>query len=489
MKKVLENLAGELAQYPEIPMAVEAKNKVETAIGAEIWPAMEAAQGAERTLKIIQSGAHTNAELVEALKTTHDAIWSVDPDIDITDEEAYTLALQFYKSHEEGKSEIGWEETVLKASHIGKKVIEHVIKLFEENGKSLDSIDFDEIYFHATLLQWTGDAGFETLKSRRLQKFTAARKLVNIKQNIPSELTDMFGEEVVNRIKKYVPTGTDRLSNWELFYTLTVIPTPEDAAAVNMPYKDYVKLYLEACDQPWEEIGKAHEHLIEKFDKARTLTIRNEDGTNLTMSIDGMTFANSLVLKNIPWSEIFSAPVRESVNGTIVSKGVFKYKDNPVVMKDITLEIKDGEIISWYAVEWNDTLQEILRKPWANYFGEIGIGTNPHLQQQFLDGLLVEKVGGSFHMALGDAYKYKNYNGKPVHLDNGNRSDVHWDLTTMLRNQKSEMILDGEVIQKDGKWLDSKLSVLNEWWGAVDSAKQPKRWKERYPNGYQDKAA
>ncbi len=98
----------------------------------------------------------------------------------------------------------------------------------------------------------------------------------------------------------FAATGRKLVSGGDLFYTLTVIPTPEDAAAVGMDYKEYVQLYLEACDQPWEEIGKAHEKLIEKFDKAKTLTIRNQDGTNLTMSIDGMTFANSLVLKNIP---------------------------------------------------------------------------------------------------------------------------------------------------------------------------------------------
>lgn len=484
MKKILENLAWELAQYNQFPMAIEAKERVEAAIGSSISSSLEAAQLAERTLKIIQSGASTNIDLIKTLEKTKDPLWSADPDINIGDEEAYAIAMQFYKSNQQGKSKNWGQSSVLKASHIGKKIIENVVKIFEENGKTFDAIEFDEWYFHTALIAWTWEAGFDALKTRRLQKFSSASKLVNIRQNPPGALKDMFDEETLKRLKSYIPTWTDRLATGDLFYTLTVIPTPEDAEAIGMPYADYVKLYLEACDQPWEEIGKAHEALIEKFDKAKQLHITNEDGTDITMSIDGMTFANSLVLKNIPWSEIFSAPVRDSVNGTIVSKGVFKYKDSPIVMKDITLKVENGKIIEWFAVEWNEELQRLISQPWADHFGEIWIGTNPHLQQQFLDWLLVEKVGWSFHMAVWAAYEYKEYDGNPVNLDNWSRSDIHWDLTTMLRGKESKMTLDGEIIQKNGKWLDAKLKVLNEWWGALDTEKQPDRWKERYPQGY-----
>ncbi len=148
------------------------------------------------------------------------------------------------------------------------------------------------------------------------------------------------------------------------------------------------------------------------------------------------------------------------------------------------MTIVNGEIVEGFAEEGNEEFQKIIKTPGANFFGEIGIGTNPHLRQQFLDGLLVEKVGGSFHMAIGDAYKYTDYNGKPVNLNNGNESKVHWDITTMLRGQESEMIVDGETVQKNGQWIDPEISVLNEGWGALSSERQPKRWTERYPNGY-----
>jgi aminopeptidase len=84
-------------------------------------------------------------------------------------------------------------------------------------------------------------------------------------------------------------------------------------------------------------------------------------------------------------------------------------------------------------------------------------------------------------MAVGWAYNYPTYNGKPINVDNGNRSKIHWDITTLLRGQNSEIIVDDKVLQKNGLWLDPRLTVLNEWRGAIEKEKQPIWRQKKHP--------
>jgi leucyl aminopeptidase (aminopeptidase T) len=198
-----------------------------------------------------------------------------------------------------------------------------------------------------------------------------------------------------------------------------------------------------------------------------------------------MTFANSVIQKNIPWSEIFSAPIIDSMNGVLVSKGKFSY-NNSWIIEDIVLHIKNGEIIKCSAKHWEKELKEIVF--WIenmNKFWEFWIWTNPHLQRQFLHWLLVEKVSWSFHLALWESYSYKTYDGKKVNLYNWNDTDNHHrDITTILRWKKSGVYIDGTMIQKNWLRVVPWTEVLNEWWGHISAENQPNRWREKYPNGY-----
>lgn len=246
------------------------------------------------------------------------------------------------------------------------------------------------------------------------------------------------------------------------FYTLTTVPTPQDAALDGIAYDAYVDLFFRMCDVDWDAVYQAHRVLIAKLDAGKELRFTNNDGTDVRMDIDGFTFANSCVAKNVPGSEVFSAPRRDSVNGIIVAKGRFSPGDNNEIIKDITMEFKDGYLVRAVAEKNDALLQRVIdTDEGARYVGEIGIGTNPVLQQHVVNGLLVEKIGGSFHVALGAAYEYTDYLGEPVKLDNGNRSVVHWDITTMLVGKQGKMILDGVPIMTDGKFLDPALAYLN----------------------------
>ncbi|HEY8189110.1 MAG TPA: aminopeptidase, partial [Micavibrio sp.] len=273
----------------------------------------------------------------------------------------------------------------------------------------------------------------------------------------------------------------------KIFYTLTVLPTRKDAETDAMDYNDYVKLFFEMCDQPWDAIGQAQQSLIEEFNAATKVHITNNDGTDISMELvdhddSHFTFCNSLIAKNVPGSEIFSAPRRDSVNGTIVAKGRFSDHGAEIV-EDLTLVFNQGRLIDYKAAKGLDSFERSINiDDGARYVGELGIGTNPHLKRHVVNGLLVEKIGGSFHIALGAPYSYTNYMGTPVKVNNGGKSLMHWDITTILNGRGGKIELDDRAIMKEGQWLDSKYDVLNRGWESIPEEQRPEYWKDYYKN-------
>ncbi len=254
-------------------------------------------------------------------------------------------------------------------------------------------------------------------------------------------------------------------SRWCLIYW----PTEEEARLEGLSYENYVKLFFQACNQPWDKIRKAQAKLGNILDKANTLTLtadpNNRDPnkrTKVEMSIKGMTFLNSTIDNNYPGSEVFSSPVKNSVKGQIFAAGTYSY--NGKRMQDILLKIEDGKVISACAKQGEKSLVEILETDeGSRYFGEVAFGTNPGLKRRLFNPLLNEKVGGSFHMALGRSYQNEKQDGKTVKLFNGNVSKIHWDVTIMMRKEYGggAVMIDGKTIQKDGQFLDKGFAVLN----------------------------
>jgi aminopeptidase len=254
-------------------------------------------------------------------------------------------------------------------------------------------------------------------------------------------------------------------TRWCLIYW----PTEREAALEGLSYPEYVDLFLRACDQPWREIHTAQAHLVGMLDAATMLEIEAGSGnpdpdrrTRLRMDIGPMRFVNSTIVRNFPGSEVFSAPVRDSVEGQLFAAGLYDYDGRR--MEDILLRIEQGRIVEARARVGQADLQAVLdTDAGARYFGEVALGTNPGLRRRVLNGLLNEKVGGSFHITPGRAYQFTEYQGQSVVVDNGNRSQVHWDIAVpMLPAYGGGAVrLDGKLIQVDGRFLDPALSVLN----------------------------
>jgi aminopeptidase len=244
------------------------------------------------------------------------------------------------------------------------------------------------------------------------------------------------------------------------FYTLTVLPTPKDAELDGIPYADYIDLFFRMCSVDWTKVDAAHQILIEQLNNASQVRITNDDGTDISMSIDGFTFCNSLVAKNVPGSEVFSGVVRDSVNGVMVGKG--RYMFNGKMMENITLRFEEGRVVSYEAEHGGDVLKDMIETDeGSHYVGELGIGTNPVLRQHLVNGLMVEKIGGSFHLALGQTYRFTDYLDTPVIVDNGNNSAIHEDLTVMLYGKNGKIFLDNKLLMDQGAFLDPRLAYLN----------------------------
>lgn len=244
------------------------------------------------------------------------------------------------------------------------------------------------------------------------------------------------------------------------FYTLTILPTQSDAALDQLPYDDYVDLFFRMCAVDWSAVNEAHQVLIGQLNAGKHLRFTNNDGTDLSMDITGFTFCNSLAFKNVPGSEVFSAPHRESAEGFVSAKGRYLY--NSKLMENLTFRFENGRVVEYTAEKGMDVLTEMMEMDeGAKYIGEIAFGTNPVLRTHLVNGLLTEKIGGSFHFALGTCYKFTDYMGVPVHVNNGNDSAIHEDMTVMLYGKQGCAYLDGELIMQDGRFLDPRLAVLN----------------------------
>jgi len=287
---------------------------------------------------------------------------------------------------------------------------------------------------------------------RRIIALSESPSLSYIDQPISPELENLRQTTFMARLNE---NGLWRSQQ----FTGTFFPSHQEAAEDDLSFEEYVRIYFAMCEVDIAAISKAHEVLIELLNKGEEVHITNSDGTDIRFGIKGMTFLNSLTEANIPGTEVFSAPEREKVNGIIVAKGWFNlpHADHQRV-RDITLEFYKGRIVRAVAEEGEEYLTTTIETDeGSHYLGELALGTNPALTRHVSNGLLVEKIGGSFHVAIGNSYE----NEPTAIIHNGNKSLIHWDITTMLRGRDGMIAIDGEVIMQDGVYLDPRLAYLN----------------------------
>jgi len=227
-------------------------------------------------------------------------------------------------------------------------------------------------------------------------------------------------------------------------------PTSSMAQMANTSTEAFEDFYFDVCNLDYSKMDKAMDALQKKLNSTDKVRIVGP-GTDLAFSIKGIGSKKCSGHMNIPDGEVYSAPVRDSVNGVIhyntpsLNQG-FKYED-------IRFEFKDGKIVKATAND-TDRINKVLdTDEGARYVGEFAMGVNPYIKEPMLDTLFDEKICGSIHFTPGAAYD---------DADNGNKSSVHWDLVLIQRPEYGggEIYFDDELVRKDGKFL-GELEVLN----------------------------
>lgn len=462
---------------------------------------MEMLLQSERLAKIYSAGKQNDAELIAALDNAAPKHWKDMPDLPCDISKQKKLAAVMLQS-------VGLETpptqppTIvrLNPSLLARYPAEAVIQHCTNNGISVDA-EMEDIHFDTLLVNACDGQGIEGLATLFKSRLAVWTHMLKFGMEMPEEVSTQRDANKFDAYRSDIEKEYfRRVGKDELRWNLTYLPTQAEAEMDGFDdYPEYLDFFFDAVDQPWGAIQKAQSHLIAPFNNARELHITNSDGTDVTMSINGHTFANSVIAQNTPGSEIFSGPVKDSINGTIVAKGNFAIEllGKARRIRDITLHFEHGRIVEAHAVEGDADLQEILsledgldpedpKFEGSRHVGEIGIGTNPHIRNHSVNGLLVEKIGGSFHVALGSCYG-DSYLGEEVLMSNGNKSKIHWDLTTMLRGKEGRMYLDGHLIQKDGDWIDcpelglnqKDVDVLNRGWRAIPEASRPEYWRKK----------
>ena len=228
-------------------------------------------------------------------------------------------------------------------------------------------------------------------------------------------------------------------------------PSASMAQDAQMSTEAFENFYFQVCTFDYRRMQEAVKPLIERMERADHVRIVGP-GTELEFSIRDIGVVPCDGLRNVPDGECFTAPVRDSVNG------VLQY-NTPTVSQGITHEnvrlvLKDGKIVEATSSQ-TEKLNEILdTDEGARYIGEWSLGYNPYILQPMKDTLFDEKIAGSFHFTPGQAYEA---------ADNGNRSEVHWDMVCIQRPDfgGGEIFFDGELIRKDGLFLPERLQGLN----------------------------
>lgn len=235
-------------------------------------------------------------------------------------------------------------------------------------------------------------------------------------------------------------------------WVLLNYPSLIDAYKSGMKYDDFYNYSLDVMNVDYRSLNekiKPLKDLMEKTDKVRILG----PDTDITFSIKGMPAIPCCGTANIPDGELYTAPIKDSVNGVITYNTKSPYNGN--IFSNIRLEFKNGKIVCATVLEHQDELDKIFdTDEGARYIGEFSLGFNPRILNPMGDILYDEKIMGSIHFTPGRCYE---------DCDNGNKSSIHWDLVLIQREDYGggEIYFDDVLIRKDGKFVLESLKDLN----------------------------
>jgi aminopeptidase len=289
---------------------------------------------------------------------------------------------------------------------------------------------------------------YELYRMERVNAYIALRGARNINEmsDVPGEKMNLYNTHFLKPVHLECRIKSTR-------WCVLRLPNPSMAQQAGMSTDGFESFYFDVCNLDYPRLAVALKPLVERMTAARLVHIVGPE-TDLKFSIEGIPVVPCSGEMNIPDGEVFTAPVRDSVEGTVRFNTPTIYQGSS--FDGVRLEFKQGRIVSADCAGGD---VKKLRKVFeadegASYIGEWSIGCNPRILNPMRDILFDEKIAGSFHLTPGNAYD---------EADNGNRSKIHWDLVQIQRPEYGggTIAFDGVPIRVDGRFIPEELHALD----------------------------
>ncbi|GHB92623.1 aminopeptidase [Cerasicoccus arenae] len=302
-----------------------------------------------------------------------------------------------------------------------------------------------ELIIDGTPEQFEAIADFEMHRMKQVSAYIAVRGSDNI-----FESSDVPPEQMKAYMKAMRPVLNHRVNNTK--WVVLRWPTASMAQQALMPTEAFEDFFFRVCTLDYARMKPGMNALKRLMDRTDKVHLKGPN-VDLRFSIKDIPAVTCGGQYNIPDGEVFTAPVKDSVEGEITYNAPTVYQGTS--FDNVHLKFKKGRIVEATASGNVDKLNAIFDSDaGARYIGEFAIGFNPHVLEPMRDILFDEKIAGSFHFTPGQAYEQ---------ADNGNRSQVHWDLVNIQRPDwgGGEIHFDNKVIREDGIFIPKSLHKLN----------------------------
>lgn len=333
-----------------------------------------------------------------------------------------------------------------KANDLIKYLISDIV-----SKKGIPFVKMVDAEISSKLLELTNEARIAEVKKHNEFDVENYDCFINIRYST-NDFENNNVDPVIRKKLGHATSASDTIRINERRWVLLNYPSRLDAYKANMKTDDFKEFAIDAMNIDYSEMYDDVKPLKKLMEKTKNVRIIGPN-TDITFDIEGMPAIPCCGKANIPDGEIYTAPIKTSVNGVITYNTKSPYQG--YVFDNISLKFKDGKIIEAKADSNNEKLNEIFdTDEGARYIGEFAIGLNPAIKNPMGDILFDEKIIGSIHFTPGKAY-HDAYNG--------NDSSIHWDLVLIQREEfgGGEIYFDHKLIRKDGLFVLPELKHLN----------------------------
>lgn len=302
--------------------------------------------------------------------------------------------------------------------------------------------ELSRIYFeHATKEQLTF---LDPLDKKVVDNYDAMVQIVADSNPYELASVDVRKRQLAMKTMKPISDILHR-KRWCLFY----YPNLASAQTAKKSLEAWQNFVFDSCIQDWEKEAVRQNRLVSLMKKVKRVHVIGEE-TDLTLSVAGQKWLTCCGKHNLPDGEIFTSPLRDSVNGVIRYNVPTRYMSQDFDW--VKLWLKDGRVVKEACSHNVKDLTNILNTdPGARYYGEFALGLNNSILEPTREILFDEKMGRSLHMALGKCYD---------EAPNGNDSNIHWDLVFRFDWAKAEIFFDGKKVYSKDRWVDKRFGFL-----------------------------